>query len=166
MSTKAQTETVEKRVKKLLADFAPLAQQVRKVCAVRDLAVQSERERFDKACEPLNIKANKKLKPLNEQIQPIAREIESLLCAAVDKRGVALFKTVEVRDARAEVKQQVVRWVDPEKLLEFVPQADRTPAFWECYDVLIGKTAKFLGDGIDQLAEPDYKTPKVLLSLK
>lgn len=167
MSTKAQLETIEKRVKKLLAQFAPLEQERLEICTVRDAAVKREREKFDKACAPLNQLANEQLEPVNQKLSPILREIEGLLTAAVDEKGRALFKTADSRDARAEVKQTVQRQVDPKELLELVSEAERTPAFWECLDVLIGKTSQFLGaTKLDELAEPDYKKPKVTTSLR
>lgn len=167
MTSKAQFETTEKRVKMLLRRFAPLSQQVADICSSRDAATKLEREKFDAACLPLNTCANAKLAPLNEQIRPIVEEIERLLAAAVDQDGRALFKTVESHAARAEVKQQTLRQVDPAKLLVFVPEADRTPSFWDCYDVLIGKLSKFLGEEkLEQLAETDYKTPRVSVSRK
>jgi len=166
MTTKAQTETTERRVKKLLAKFAPIEQQRLDVCTVRDAAVKREREKFDEACKPFNTLANEALEPINEQLAPLVREIENLLTTAVDDRGMALFKCVDSREARAEVKQQSQRYVDPQDLLAFVPEADRTPEFWACLEVAIGKTSKLLGSKIDEFAEPEYKTPKVSLSLK
>jgi hypothetical protein len=166
MSTKAQTETTEKHIKKLLARWAPLEYKRQELIAVRDAAVKREREKFDKACAPFNTKANDKLTPLDEEIKPIRDEVERLLLAAVDKDNVALLPLVESRDARAVVDTRAQRTIDPRAFYEFVTEADRkAPRFWECFDVLIGKTAKFLGEKIEQLAKPDRKH-RVTIELK
>lgn len=163
--TKPQTETTEKRIKSLLAKWAPLEQERLAICAKRDTAVKKLREQFDADCAPHNTRANEKLAPVNEKIAPIKSEIEKLLLAAVDEDNIALLKTVESREARAETLTKTERHIEPRDLLEAVPEADRTPSFWGCLNVLIGKTEKFLGEKIDDLAKPERKH-RVTISLR
>jgi hypothetical protein len=145
----------------LLAEYEKLALREHKIELQRLADVLKHQQRFDKACAPINAAALEKLDPLRADMRILAAQIERELKSGISKDGLtASVFSVETAKAIAELKDNGHRKIDPCAFFEEVPPGRRTLEFWNCVDVRIGKTEKFLSEeAMTRLAEhePNWK---------
>lgn len=121
------------------------------------------KQTFEKKCKPFVEIANQKLQPINERLALLSAEIEKEFRKGVDEDAgsIALAQVLVGKgnlSAIAEIlKEDGDRVIDAQKFFDAVKAMERTPGFWACLKVQIGKAEKFLGDKINELA----KKPKV-----
>jgi hypothetical protein len=146
-----------------LTEWLSLKMKAMKISAQCAADTQPFKETFEKKCKPFVEEANQKLQPINERLALLSSEIEKEFRKGVDEDAgsVALAQVLIGKgnlSAIAEIlKEDGDRVIDAQKFFEVVKQVDRTPSFWACLKVQIGKAEKFLGDKINELA----KKPKV-----
>ena len=150
---------IKKSVEPALDEWQRLALKVKKEDTALAAAVAIEKQKYDKAVEPLTGARNAKTRPWLTRMATLAAEIEGSLLAGVTNDGETIaVPRVETDLAVAEVKDGGKRRIDPEEFFQAVPAADRTERFWGCVDVLIGKSEEFLPENLMQkLAKISHK---------
>ena len=148
----------KKEIAEKLAEWARLQNKRLAIEAKRDKDLDPHITRFERATAEINAKAQLKLDALNQDIAPLAKEIEQALLAGVNHTtGVIALAQVSLEggEALAEVKaKEGPRVVDPEIYLEKTPPAKRTAGFWAGLKVVIAPAEAFMGKlGLNALAK-------------
>ncbi len=153
------------QIASLLADWASLRARQQRIEAAREKQIAEHRTAFEQACAPAHSEANRKLTPIQEQLNEIENQITTAMKASIDAAGKIGIPYVTVDNATAEVVSAAQREIKPEIFFEETPPEKRTAVFWECVKIQIGKAEKFLGSRIDELAALK-RTYNVKISLK
>jgi hypothetical protein len=153
-----------KAIHQLLSEWGELAEQRRRIEAARDEQLAPIRAKFAKQCAPVEQETAAQLQPVEQRLGELRGEIELLLKAGVSEDGSVALAQVETETATAIVETKSQRTIEPSEFLQFVPERQRDAAFFGCLSVQIGKTEKYLGSKIDQLARLKFThTVKVML---
>ncbi len=142
--------TKQKEVEQLLAEWSERQAAYKRVTAKRDRMLQPLREVFDASANPINEHAAAKLRPLEEEINALEKQIKSAMLAEAEANGSV--SRISSSTAVAEISTTSRREINPQTFFNNIPVDEHGHAFWSCFSVLIGRAEKFLGSGIDRIA--------------
>jgi hypothetical protein len=150
---------IKKSAEPALEEWERLAAKVQKANDELAAAVAKQQQKFDKACDPLLAARNEKTGPWLTRMATLAAEIEASLKAGISADGETIaVPRLETAGAVAEVKDGGKRQINPEEFFKAVPVGDRTEQFWSCFEVLIGKSEKYLPEALmKRLAKINHK---------
>jgi len=150
---------IKKSAEPALEEWQRLALKVKKEETAYAAGVAVQKQKYDRAVEPLTAMYNEKTRAWRERMATLEAEITADLKAGISTDGETVaVQRVETDSAVAEVKDAGTRQISPEEFFKAVPAGDRTPQFWSCVEVLIGKSEKFLPEALmKRLAKINHK---------
>lgn len=142
--------TKQKEVEQLLAQWYERQSVHARITAKRDRAMLPLREAFDASAKPITEQAAAKLRPIEEEINALEKQIKSAMLAEAEANGSV--SRISTSTAVAEISTTSRREINPQTFFNNIPEDEHGHAFWSCFSVLIGCAEKFLGSGIDRIA--------------
>ncbi len=155
----------QKEVKEKLEEWVKLQEQISTYERNRNKKLLPFQVKYNEDTKPILEQCERKANPLREKAADIQKEISVLLFADRDAEGNPKPITVLSENATASVeRKEGSRTIDAQKFFNFVK--DKTPKFWECVTILIGKAKDVISENeIDDLSTKKT-TFDVSISLK
>ena len=140
-----KVEPTQKGIAKALKRWATLRAKRAGIEAERERAIEPHRARFERRCAPIVARAAERLRPVEEELGALEKEITLAFLSALDERGNLKFTHVACATAVAEAITREERELDPQLFFNSVPPDQRNSAFYSCFKTLIGRAEEFLG---------------------